>query len=100
MSTKKMWRGLSDSGRSVLVMPQLRAAAVVSLIRRRTLRPAMAAASWMARRWTSVYQPGTARTRSETADLSSCDVISRSFAKYMATSWVAEKVRFSPRYET
>ena len=51
----------------------------------------------MARRWMSMYQPGTAMTTSDAADLSSCAAESRSFPKHEATSCVAEEVRFSPR---
>jgi len=58
-------------------MPYPRAVAVVSWMMRRMLRFAMAAASMMARRWRSVYQPGTAMTISETSVLSSLEAMSR-----------------------
>ena len=98
MSMQQTCRGDSVvSGRSPFVIPYPRATAVVSLMSRRGFSPAMRAASKRARRWMSVYHPGTAMTTSESACLSSVEAISRSLPRYAATSWVKEKVLVSPR---
>jgi hypothetical protein len=63
-------------------------------------RPAMYVASMSAQHGMSVYQPGTAIKTSETFDLISAEVMSRSLPRYVATNCVAVNWCVSPRYLT
>mmetsp|Transcript_12771 Transcript_12771/g.54093 ORF Transcript_12771/g.54093 Transcript_12771/m.54093 type:complete len:243 (+) Transcript_12771:1533-2261(+) len=95
-STKTTLWGSSPNS-AVLKIPYASAVAVVSCMRRMTLRPAMEAASSTARRCASVKKTGTEMTESVTLAPWSASAMTLRSLRIMATSLSGVKVFFSPR---